>query len=105
MNLGGGFASARIFLYASERFLSGMSNNVQTPYLKIEAACIACEWCKYNCPVENCITFETAIATIQHNLCIECNRCIYVCPIDVIIPLREAQHQERGDKRGKERIF
>ena len=74
--------------------------NGPSPYLKIEAECIACEWCKYNCPVENCITFETVIATIHHDLCIECDRCIYVCPVDVIIPLRAAQPQKKGVKSG-----
>jgi NAD-dependent dihydropyrimidine dehydrogenase PreA subunit len=68
------------------------------PYLKIDEACIACEWCKYTCPVENCITFETAIASIDHHLCIECGSCIFVCPIEVIIPLREPQDRTMGDK-------
>ncbi|MFN2110505.1 MAG: DUF362 domain-containing protein [Anaerolineae bacterium] len=77
-----------------------MSINKHTPYLKIEAACIACEWCKYNCPVENCITFEAVIATIHHDLCIECERCIYVCPVDVIVPLREAQQHRKSAKSG-----
>jgi ferredoxin len=57
-------------------------------YLKIEDECIACEWCRFNCPVEGCFTFETPIANFHPELCIECSRCIYVCPVDVIIPLR-----------------
>ena len=61
------------------------------PYLEVEQACIACGWCKYNCPVDNCITFDTPIARINSETCIECDRCIFVCPINVIIPLREAR--------------
>jgi phytoene dehydrogenase-like protein/NAD-dependent dihydropyrimidine dehydrogenase PreA subunit len=82
-----------------------MTINEQSPYLKIEAECIACEWCKYNCPVENCITFETTIATIHHDLCIDCNRCIYVCPVDVIVPLREAQPQKKVSRVDKPESF
>ncbi|MFN2218784.1 MAG: FAD-dependent oxidoreductase [Anaerolineae bacterium] len=74
------------------------TSNESPPYLKIEAACIACEWCKYNCPVENCITFEAAIATIHHDLCIACDRCVYVCPVDAIIPSQEVHLQEKGIK-------
>jgi NAD-dependent dihydropyrimidine dehydrogenase PreA subunit len=77
-----------------------MAVNELSPYLKIESACIACEWCKFNCPVEGCITFEREIATIHHDLCIECDRCIFVCPVDVIIPLREAVPRKAGIQRG-----
>ena len=62
-----------------------------SPYLTVEAECIACGWCKYNCPVDGCITFDGPIAQINDNTCIECDRCIYVCPVDVIKPLREPQ--------------
>jgi ferredoxin len=58
------------------------------PFLKIEPGCIACEWCRFNCPVEGCFTFDTIIANFHPERCIECSRCIYVCPVDVIIPLR-----------------
>jgi Na+-translocating ferredoxin:NAD+ oxidoreductase RNF subunit RnfB len=76
-----------------------MSFSEWSPYLKIETACIACEWCKYNCPIEHCITFETEIATIHHEMCIECSRCVFVCPVDVIVPLREAQPRKKGSWR------
>ena len=68
----------------------------QSRYLAIEVTCTACEWCKYNCPIDNCITFDTLIADINHDLCIECGRCIYVCPVDAIVPLREAQYLKGG---------
>ena len=72
-----------------------MITKAQSPYLEVKVACIACAWCKYTCPIVDCITFETVIATINHRLCIECDRCIYVCPVDVIVPLREAQPQKK----------
>ncbi|RMF78272.1 MAG: hypothetical protein D6737_15175 [Chloroflexi bacterium] len=66
-----------------------------TPYLKVEPDCIACSWCKYNCPVADCITFETGIADINAATCIECERCVYVCPVNVIVPLRKPQPRKR----------
>jgi ferredoxin len=65
------------------------SDEQRIPFLKVEADCIACEWCRFNCPVEGCFTFDTPTANFHPELCIECSRCIYVCPVDVIIPLRE----------------
>jgi NAD-dependent dihydropyrimidine dehydrogenase PreA subunit len=62
-----------------------------SPYLIVEPECIACGWCKYNCPVADCITFDSPIAQINDATCIECDRCIYVCPVNVIKPLREPQ--------------
>ena len=64
---------------------------VDSPYLTVEPECIACGWCKYNCPVANCITFDGPIAHINAATCIECDRCIFVCPVNVIIPLRAPQ--------------
>lgn len=61
------------------------------PFLKIDECCIACEWCKFNCPVTGCFTFETIIAEFHPELCIECSRCIFVCPVDAILPLRQAR--------------
>ena len=71
----------------------------QSPYLKVKETCIACEWCKYNCPINNCISFDTLIAVIDHDMCIECERCIYVCPVNAIVPLRVAQHKKKGGER------
>jgi ferredoxin len=62
--------------------------NDPLPFLKIAAGCIACEWCRFNCPVEDCFTFEHLTANFHVEACIECSRCIYVCPLDVIVPLR-----------------
>jgi ferredoxin len=58
------------------------------PFLKIAAGCIACEWCRFNCPVEGCFTFDHLTASFHDETCNECSRCIYVRPIDVIVPLR-----------------
>ena len=77
-----------------------MMTIVRSPYLAVGAACIACEWCKYNCPVENCIAFEAVIATIHHELCIECSRCVYVCPVDAMTPLRKARSRKKGTVSG-----
>jgi ferredoxin len=66
------------------------SDDQTTPYLEIEAGCIGCEWCQFNCPVEGCFTFENTTANFHPDKCIECARCIYVCPVDVIVPLRPA---------------
>jgi NAD-dependent dihydropyrimidine dehydrogenase PreA subunit len=63
----------------------------QSPYLTVEPDCIVCAWCKYNCPVTDCITFDGPIAEINAATCIECDRCIFVCPVDVIKPLRAPQ--------------
>ncbi len=60
------------------------------PFLRIDTGCIACEWCRFNCPAEGCFTFENLTATFHAEGCIECARCIYVCPVDVILPLRPA---------------
>ena len=68
----------------------------RSAYLTVGTECTACEWCKYNCPVENCITFEAIIATIHHELCIECSRCVYVCPVDTMTPLRKARPRKTG---------
>jgi NAD-dependent dihydropyrimidine dehydrogenase PreA subunit len=68
-----------------------------SPYLKIENNCIACEWCRFNCPVEGCFTFETLVANFHQEFCIECSRCIYVCPVDVIIPLRQPNPKHMTD--------
>ena len=68
-----------------------MSELNPTPYLRVEADCIACSWCKYSCPVEGCITFTSGIAAINPQTCIECDRCVFVCPVNVIVPQREAQ--------------
>lgn len=70
--------------------MTGQLAEPAVPYLKIESGCIACEWCRFNCPVEGCFTFETPAAHFHPELCIECSRCIYVCPVDVILPLRPA---------------
>jgi NAD-dependent dihydropyrimidine dehydrogenase PreA subunit len=59
-----------------------------TAFLKVETGCIACEWCRFNCPVEDCFTFESQTAIFHPEGCIECSHCIFVCPVDVIIPLR-----------------
>ena len=72
-----------------------MPTKEPAPYLRVGAACIACEWCKYNCPAENCITFEAAVATIHHDLCIACDRCVRVCPVDAITSDRFLIHAER----------
>jgi phytoene dehydrogenase-like protein/NAD-dependent dihydropyrimidine dehydrogenase PreA subunit len=81
------------------------TSHEQSPYPKIEAGCIACGWCKANCPVENCITFEAEIATIHHDLCIECHRCVYVCPVNAIILIREAQPIIEDSGVGKPEFF
>ncbi|MEJ2413293.1 MAG: 4Fe-4S binding protein [Anaerolineales bacterium] len=72
----------------------------QVPYLKIEASCIACQWCKYICPVEGCITFENAVAAVHPGLCIECGRCVFVCPIEVILPVRQPLRKYQGAADG-----
>ena len=82
-----------------------MENNNQSPYLTVNAQCTACGWCKYNCPVEKCITFETGVAVIDPDLCTACNRCICSCPVDAIQPIREVLPHQKTANEGKSESF